>query len=373
MVRNHDFLLPVFWFILFIATKTSAQLQPNLLKSFRSQGFGMVSYYDAVTSLESQTELIDFIKEHNISFINQYVCAVTTAKEYANFIDNVHNRTGAKINMLFDDTLVEHSHNSTCDIACTPGSTTGPGWCCASVARKFSWMVDVLKLTTQPDALDGAAFDIEGLHAADYFDLWTTMRQHWNSTVAVVEGRQVLRWYFGSQLADLAVNAVNRGLIDQIYWENYQNTDLKYVARARRLLDPLNTIMNESNHTHVIKNGKPVCLLSEINCCATPCIYSDDCGKCHSYELDEREVISFCSVNDVPPKSFDHHYHHHRKMDVQYMLTTLEDSRQQLINQGYYYLLAPNVLYDYRAIFMKIYGKDTVGKHLCPKIAKQQL
>ena len=365
------------------APTTTSQLPPKTLQKFQSFGFGMVSYYDTVTSKAAQTELIQFINRHNVTFLNQYVCSVTSAADYAYFIDNIYNHTGAKINMLFDETLVEHSHNSTCDIACTPGSSTGTGWCCASVARKFAWMVEVLTLTTQPNALDGAAFDIEGLKDADYMDLWRTMRVHWNNTVAPVKGSQVLRWYFGSELSSLAVAAVREGLIDQIYWENYQNSVPGYTARAKRMLDPLNAMVNQTNHTHVSIHGFPVCLLSEINCCATPCLYSDSCGLCGTYELEERKVISFCGANEAPPKpppfwmatqqdrehSREREQERHRrgKMDVSYMLQTMADARAQLIDAGYYYLLAPNILYDYRAIFMKIYGRDTMGDHLCPK------
>jgi hypothetical protein len=350
--------------LLLIPTPLHAQLPTSTLSNFRSFGFGMVSYYDAVTSNQSQAELISFINVHNISFLNQYVCSTTSPAQYASFIDNIYNQTGAKINMLFDKTLVEHSHNSTCDIECLPSASTGPGWCCGSVARKFAWMVEVLKLTTQPNALDGAAFDIEGLKAKDYIDLWTTMRTHWNNTVAVVKGTQVLRWYFGSVLADLAVEAVAKGLIDQIYWENYQNTNGKYVARAQRLLAPLNEIY--LNQTHI---GHPVCLLSEINCCATPCIHSNNCGECHSHALEERQLISFCSANDAKKMTLskgsdvDGQRQHRAKMDVDYMLATLKTSRAEL--SEYHYMLAPNVLYDYRAIFMKIYGRDTKGKHFC--------
>ena len=77
------------------------------------------------------------------------------------------------------------------------------GWCCASVHRKFTWMIEVLKKTSSPEAIDGAAFDIEGLKATDYHDLFRTMRMHWNNTVALVKGNQVLRWYFGSELSPL--------------------------------------------------------------------------------------------------------------------------------------------------------------------------
>jgi hypothetical protein len=351
---------------------TTAQLDHDTLMRFRSFGFGMISYYDVVSDKTSQQELITFVKEHNITFVNQYVCSVTTASDYAYFVDNLYNQTGAKINLLFDDTLVEHSHNSTCDIECRAGSSTGDGWCCASVARKFTWMVDVLTLTTRPEAIDGAAFDIEGLKARDYMDLWTTMRVHWNSTVAPVKGQQVLRWYFGSIMADLAVQAVSEGLIDHIYWENYQNTDAKYVARARRLLDPLSTMY--ANATRVITHGPPVCLLSEINCCATPCVHSNACGLCGTYELEERSLISFCDINKVPSKASQNSYQRKKHlMDVGYMLETMEQSRKQLIHMDYFLLLAPNVLYDFRAIFMKIYGRDTVGNHLCPKVLKTEI
>ena len=106
---------------------TSAQLQPAQLQRFQSFGFGMVSYYDAVTDSEAQKELIHFVKTYNITFVNQYVCSVTTSTDYAQFVDNIYNATGAHVNLLFDDTLVEHSMNSTCDIPCIPNSSTGPG------------------------------------------------------------------------------------------------------------------------------------------------------------------------------------------------------------------------------------------------------
>ena len=61
------------------------------------------------------------------------------------------------------------------------------------------------------------------------------------------------------------------------------------------------------------------------------------------------------------------------KMDVEYMLETMEKSRTELNELGYDLLLAPNVLYDYRAIFMKIYGRDTKGNHVCPKTPKTPL
>ena len=377
------------WFlvvILFLTKFTSAQLNNASLTKFKSFGFGMVSYFDAVTDLQSQTELINFINNHNITFINQYVCSVTSAQDYANFVDNVYNRTGAKINMLFDETLVEHSHNSTCDIDCTPGKTTGAGWCCASVARKFAWMVEVLNISqAPPEAIDGAAFDIEGLQAHDYYDLWTTMRVHWNATVAKVKGKQVLRWYFGSIMGNLAVQAVKEGLIDQLYWENYQNTNKKYVARARRLLDPLSKVYNKSSRVFI--HGQPVNLLSEINCCSQPCVYSNACGLCNTYALEQRNIISFCGSNIAPKQSQRPSWFinekgneedgaiemekRHRHMDVDYMMQTMETSRFELRQLGYGSMLGPNVLYDFRAIFMKIYGKDTYGNHLCPKVPKK--
>ena len=55
------------------------------------------------------------------------------------------------------------------------------------------------------------------------------------------------------------------------------------------------------------------------------------------------------------------------KMDIHYMLDTMEKSKKELNELGYSLLLGPNILYDYRAIFMKIYNRDTIGHHLCPK------
>jgi len=124
-----------------------------------------------------------------------------------------------------------------------------------------------------------------------------------------------------------------------------------------------------------------VSLLSELNCCATPCLHSNNCNLCHSKNLAERDIISFCGANYVPkPKppvwsimmetvKEEKEVERRRKikMDIDYMLDTMEKSKNELNELGYSLLLGPNILYDYRAIFMKIYNHDTKGYHLCPK------
>ena len=125
-----------------------------------------------------------------------------------------------------------------------------------------------------------------------------------------------------------------------------------------------------------------VSLLSELNCCATPCLHSNNCYLCHSKNLAERDIISFCGANYVPkPKQppvwsimmekvmeeVEVERRRKIKMDIHYMLDTMEKSKKELNELGYSLLLGPNILYDYRAIFMKIYNRDTIGHHLCPK------
>ena len=100
--------------------------------------------------------------------------------------------------------------------------------------------------------------------------------------------------------------------------------------------------------------------------------------------MEQRDIISFCSVNNVPAPTETPWVGGNKgveketirtkgKMDVEYMLETMEKSRTELNELGYDLLLAPNVLYDYRAIFMKIYGRDTKGNHVCPKTPKTPL
>jgi hypothetical protein len=320
----------------------------------------MVSYYDTFTNPAGQRNLLAFVKKYNITVINQYVCANTNSSFFAHFVNEVHNKTGAHVNVLFDDTLVAHSTGSTCDIPCIKGKSTTTGYCCGSVARKFSWLADVIKRLDDHTAINGAAFDIEGLREIDYLRLFETMRLHWNETIVKSGGdHQILRWYFGSGLGDLAALAVGRGLIDQILWENYQNWDDGYADRAVRVLAPLTDVLANST-SRVSVGGPPVALLSETNCCQTPCANGNRCGTCGTVSLPEREVISFCALNKDPDDKSRH-------MNVEYMLDTFEKGMEQLWLRGYGGMVFTPILYDYRALHILLEGTDAKGTGLCPK------
>merc|ERR1711871_98113 len=112
--------------------------------------------------------------------------------------------------------------------------------------------------------------------------LFATMRVHWDQSIAPFGGNQMLRWYFGSQLGPLAVEAISKGLIDQAYYENYQNGIDTYVLRAERILKPMQAMFANASVPYVPKggNGAPVALLSEFNCCVEPCGSVSKCGQC---------------------------------------------------------------------------------------------
>eukprot|EP00946_MAST-07B_sp_MAST-7B-sp1_P002265 g2265.t1 len=343
-----------------------APLDNRTLRAFRSWGFGMVSYYDTFSKPATRRALIEFIQKYNITLVNQYVCANTNSKFFAGFVNQVHAETGAHVNVLFDDTLVTHSTGSTCDIPCVKGKSKPQGYCCGSVARKFAWLVDVIKHLHNRTSINGAAFDIEGLRDTDFLRLFQTMRYHWDKTVVKQGGgHQILRWYFGSGLGELAALAVGKGLIDQILWENYENSDDSYAQRAMRVLGPLEAVFANST-SRVAINGPPIALLSETNCCQKPCANGNKCGACNTVTLPAREEISFCSLNKVHGQASQH-------MSVQYMLDTLTMGRDQLWLRGYGALLFKPIMYDYRALHILLEGTDAIGVGLCPKTGSHAL
>ena len=333
----------------------------STLQAFRKWGFGMVSYYDTFTNPEGQNNLIRFVKKYNITFINQYVCADTLSSQFADFVNRIHGDTGAHVNILFDDTLVSHSTGSTCDIPCERGKSTPKGYCCGSVARKFAWLRDVISRLQNRQAINGAAFDIEGLTHTDFMRLFQTMRTHWNETIVKQGGdHQMLRWYFGSGLGAIAADAVRAGLIDQILWENYANSKTSYATRASRVLEPLNATLRHSDAS-MFANGPPVALISETNCCQKPCANGNHCQTCKTVSLPARQEISFCSLNKIPGSSS-------HKMNVDYMLSVMESGMKSLRSAGYKKLLFRPIIYDYRALHILLEGTDAPGAQLCPKV-----
>ena len=324
-------------------------LSNETLANFRSFGFGMVSYYDTMDS-NAQDALIHFMRTYNIKFLNQYVCAFTRASDFATFVNRVRNEANASVNLLFDNTVVAKSTGSTCDIECKKGASKGrPGWCCGSVARKFNWTAEVLMGLDNVTSLTGAAFDIEGLSEQDFMTLFATMRIHWDASITPFGGSQMLRWYFGSQLGPLAVEAISKGLIDQAYYENYQNSISTYVSRAERILAPMAAMFSNSSVPYVPEggNGAPVALLSEFNCCVEPCSSVTTCGKCHTQPLPYHETISFCGYS------------------VDKVLETISSGVAELHKAGYKDLLSAPVLYDYRALSFLLTGQDATGAKLC--------
>jgi len=150
-------------------------------KRIRERRFGLYSYYDTVTNETDTNALIDFINTYNIAFVNQYACHSYTPTDFAGFVDKIRLNTNATVHVLFDDTL--STEPSPCDRKCQRGSSSGTGWCCGSVDLKLKWLAQVLGALSDPSALDGANFDIEGMDDVDYMDLFRTLRKVWNDTI----------------------------------------------------------------------------------------------------------------------------------------------------------------------------------------------
>jgi hypothetical protein len=308
---------------------------PSIISRVKQHHFGMYSYFFTQSTSAIQ-EIAAFSEKYEISNIVQYACLGVPPAHFANFVDIVYTTSGTTTTVLFDRTKWYEDSSP------------------YSIVAKFQWYKDVKNLlSTKTSALAGVSFDIEDLSSEHYLSLFAYAKKQWEMLGLTVYGEVGFNLGATHSEGVTAAKAITNNVVDNIYWENYRNTEADFFDFADDVLQ------------QVTPNNRSTMILA-VNtiCCSNPCVAQDTCSgaKClvpgtHVFQL--RSTRSFCRENDIPNEK--------AKMSTEYMLDTLDRVRASL------YKKYPNVLnkkpfyvYDYRSFKIFLEGTDAVHATTCP-------